>query len=703
MIDVRVSWSDERLVRNRISLFCAAIPVLGIPLFLTLRNGFDEKYYIELVICSGLSFLLLFTPLYIGTFVKRSASLYFKSESLILLLSLFILCALAFIPYIAPLLSMIGFGCFGLSFYIFLVNCKSSWRTTLFMGITVCFALWALFTVWAVDRPTLFETLSVNRQVFQVQDLFYHCSIAQMIKNYGTPSTGLQGTPYVYYHFGSHWFFSQMSRLTNFHVVRIYNIFYPFVVVPVFFKVFLTFCQDLRIVLGRARRMSVLGVAIFFCLFVGIPHHLYAGGFFHGSTLGLESQLFSLLLLFNLGSLWLIGFKNGFDSKADRAQKLFVLVFSPLLLACIGLVKISTLFVALGILCALVIWFKRWKTYLGVGTIITIIISVIVYSFVVDTLPFGLRSNGHEGQMAVGNFYAQMKAERLFNPVHWFGWFFFWTYALIAVGIFYKIRSNTGNHETNSLIHLVFTSVVASIVGLLPSFLFSFNGINAIFFVSIQMYISGSFLIALAPELKEIVTGQKKMRVAFRVFCLGLIAAFFIKFGIAAKEILMENVNTRRILADRAPIARRDFSFFTDLNTIWSIRTGIQQKANENKLYQTLHNLERMGNVHDPDRSNTLIFITDYINGAPIPATESLNCLEKSFLIPALSGYSALNGAIYNCSIESYGAYYYNYPGATQDSSIVGVCNNVLSKNFQRVIYYNAVENTSKISYCAGH
>ena len=42
-------------------------------------------------------------------------------------------------------------------------------------------------------------------------DTFFHMSIAQMIKTYNIPSTGLDELPYFPYHYGSHFLFAQIS------------------------------------------------------------------------------------------------------------------------------------------------------------------------------------------------------------------------------------------------------------------------------------------------------------------------------------------------------------------------------------------------------------------------------------------------------------------------------------------------------------
>ena len=210
------------------------------------------------------------------------------------------------------------------------------------MVILAClFSIWVLFTTWAVHRPTLFETLAFNRNVFQVQDSFFHAAISGIIKSYGTPSTGLQGTPYAYYHFGSHWYFAQISKLTDIHVLRLYLVFYPFVIVPCFFKVFLTFANDVRTCTKcKIDFFYSFGSFSFLRVFRHPKSFVLGGGFFDASILGFESLLVSFLVMFVLGSIW-IELYLGKKTLADfsTAEKIFMLVVSPLIFGALVLLK----------------------------------------------------------------------------------------------------------------------------------------------------------------------------------------------------------------------------------------------------------------------------------------------------------------------------------------------------------------------------
>jgi hypothetical protein len=65
-------------------------------------------------------------------------------------------------------------------------------------------------------------------------DEIFHIAIANMIKSYGVPSTGLNGLIYLPYHWGSHCYLASFSKLLGISVLESYNLLYPIVITPLF-------------------------------------------------------------------------------------------------------------------------------------------------------------------------------------------------------------------------------------------------------------------------------------------------------------------------------------------------------------------------------------------------------------------------------------------------------------------------------------
>jgi hypothetical protein len=680
-------------IRNKISLFCASIPVFGIPMFLLFRAGFEEKFYIELITCLGFSFFFLFVPLAISRYKHGG-----KSEVVVLVISLFAVSVFSF-PILRYLVCVAGLGCYINCLSIFLKTKRSMLKALGVFIVILYFIVWVVFTVWGGARPTLYESLSVSREVFQVQDLFFHCSIAQMIKHYGVPSTGLQGTPLIYYHYGSHWFFAQMSKLTDMSVVKIYTLFYPFVVVPLFFKTFLTFVMQIEQRIAGQGRLSALSVIFLFCLFLGIPPHLYAKGFVGTSILILESLVLSMILMFCLFSLWL--------SWSDKEKKTIELlqqhwprwlVVTPCLLCLIGMIKISTLFVVMGIFFFVIIRLKIWKSMAGISFIVSAFGAILVYVLTVETLPFGLRQYGAEGAVEPGNFYTTMKTSGIFKPIDWC-MFFGWTISVIALYWYVRVKTNLVQSLDIQQLKIVSqVTVVAALVGLLPSFVFKFSNANAVFFVTIQMFLSGAVLIAIAPVIQRIVDHKKILSIAYKISIVVIIGLIHYRVYAAFREIALEGINTRFKIIGRSDLVRKKLSV-QDLPLIVNGFPDLKNKIKEQPLFRVLQQIETL-DENNADRLHTLLLIEDYKNGGKIEGTADLNCLEKTFMIPALSGYALANGALYNCSIENYGESYYKYPGKDEDFTVSTLCEQYRKAGFITFYSYDVRTNRMNIYHC---
>ena len=701
MISTNRPLDTEFRVRISASLFSSFIPFFSILLFLFMRYGFEEKHYYELFLSTGISLFFLFVPVLISFYLKINSFL-IKSESAVLLILIFVFTCLHYLPLSAYAIAATGLVSFALCLILFISSQKISWQTGIFFVLGLYFAIWVSCIVMNYHNPLVFETLSVNRKYFQAQDLFYNATYAQMIKYYGVPSTGLQGVPYSYYHFGSHWFFAECSKLTGIHVVRIYTIFYPLVIVPLFLKCFLTLTIDLRKWMKLEMRFSFLSFAVFFCVFLGIPNYVYSKGFYDASILVLESEVLSLIFSFALISVWL-GFLAGKQDfkKFTSIQKIFIVVISPIVLWIIGLTKLSTLFVALGVFFFLILRHGLWKGVIGWAFLVVSAGSFLIYFYTVESIPFGIRSSSTEGKFEFGSFYASMRAAGLFRPFDWYVMFFLWTYAIIAVALILRLKTSwLKKLERDKILALSLAAFLAALIGLLPSFFLSFYGANAMFFANIQLFISGCFLIAIAPELQEFVTAPKGARIIFYSFCLGLFLLIHVKIRSTMKENLLMNLNTRILIANgSAPIKNR-FSLNRDMSLLWNGFQNLQSKINTKPLYRVLKNLEKLDYLDNDKRSETLILITDYSNGEKIKGTEELNCVEKTFMVPALSGYAAANGALYNCSIEGYGPSHHSYQRKDADFSITVVCASFREAGFKKLLVYEAQRDSAAVVSC---
>jgi hypothetical protein len=105
----------------------------------------------------------------------------------------------------------------------------------LFIAGAAVFAVWACSVAWSTrfKNPVFWETLEYRADVHH--DPLYYVSMANSMRTYGVPSTGIDGVPFTPYHFGSAWLNSQWAYLTGTDVLAFYSLGPSVIVIPLFF------------------------------------------------------------------------------------------------------------------------------------------------------------------------------------------------------------------------------------------------------------------------------------------------------------------------------------------------------------------------------------------------------------------------------------------------------------------------------------
>ena len=91
--------------------------------------------------------------------------------------------------------------------------------------------LYAAGSIWGAgfENPLFVENLCNG---YAHIDTLYLATLANMLRTYGICSTGLDGLPFVPYHFGSPWIFARVSNLLDVPVIDFYNLAYPVIFAP---------------------------------------------------------------------------------------------------------------------------------------------------------------------------------------------------------------------------------------------------------------------------------------------------------------------------------------------------------------------------------------------------------------------------------------------------------------------------------------
>jgi hypothetical protein len=194
-----------------------------------------------------------------------------------------------------------------------------------------------------------------------------------MFSTLGYASTGLDGAPYIHYHWGSHAFFAGLRTWIDFSTISFYNIAYPLIFIPLFFKALLLFAHRIFIYKNQLSFDIILGFSIMV--------FLYSIGFLgitEARAIPMNSESFgiSLILAFLYGSTIII-----FITRHKTINWEF-LAFSFIIVSLLFLFKVSTGFVIFSGISFLLIRLRpNYKSLITVF-VAAAIIALILYLFI---------------------------------------------------------------------------------------------------------------------------------------------------------------------------------------------------------------------------------------------------------------------------------------------------------------------------------
>ena len=670
---------------------------------LFLRIGFNDSLLWECFILSGLSLFILYFPFLLIQYINRD-DLWFLSQPLWQVLAAFFLCLLGFLgvpPVVSFFIASLGFMALFLSF---IKTGKHKISAFFFcLLILAFFSLWIVSVIWGGFhlRPGFIETLVVTKpyffdQGYQNADTLYHLSIAQMIKHYGVASTGLDGVPNVYYHYGSHWVMAQLSNFTGVHLVYLYNLGYPLIFITLFFNVFLQFVFRVQEWLFKKTDAGLLFTLLLLCIYIGVPHDLYAGGLLGTSGLVNESFTISLTILFVFLHITMAFWQSG-----ARHVYLFI-ILSIFFVIVAGIVKISTGFVLTALIGYLFLRFGLYRKLKYWFFVLLLLVSFLfTYFLTAETLPFGIRQIGmDEGFQQYLHFY---RHTHTFEPVSWFGGFYLWLYATSI--LVFALPSPTDQTKIKYLWKSKMTlpaetSIVIALVGVVPSLVMAFIGTNSMYFSGIQLFVAGAFVLAFVPlmtdKLQTWLTAVKaplSLSIQF-VLVIGLLLLMYVEVRWHFNKMIKVNVQMRREILN-IPVDPQ-WRVKYDHSTFEIFGRPVQQAYDTIKFGRFISSLMEL---EKEVNSSKLLFL----NHQTLPADffRNVRCIETPFIAPAFSGHAMLDGLSYRCEIGMYGYGYYqrNFTGVP-DPSQSQICDMAMNKGFAQVMIFEETKNDFLLLDC---
>jgi hypothetical protein len=504
--------------RCTIAIFACVTAVALSTVHYAARLGFRENPVSEVVETLAISFVLILFPQGVR-FALRMLGLpacrwWSVSDAGLSLVALFALplASLAgsrFGVNVLPVVVCLGFVLFAVMVATWFAR-GSVGKNMLFLTGAGLFGLWVAFTVWGTGwHSPLFEE-ALAGGYYLCKDVLVTSSMTGMLRTYGVPSTGLDGVPYCWYHWGAYWFFALISEMERIRVIRFMQLGYPVIFLPFLLSRFLEFSVHCRELFAPDRQprdlrqdgvfwlLFVLGWIGFIPLEVGQRIPLGPDVIFYSESYAIGSACSFLVL-----SLGIHLIRSATDRPVPSltiGDHCLIGLF-PLMFAGIGLIKISQMYLMVLAYGYLFLRLKAWRYR---TPIMALVVSLVL-------LPVVVKFTSPGGAAGAYNYIYPLAFFVSLVPLAWkpffFLLFYFWPWAYIITRLYWEGVATIGDMK-DALFHgrliPVETVIVLCIVGSAPAFILPIGGGSGLFFMAFQSWLALSLLLADRDRLREL-------------------------------------------------------------------------------------------------------------------------------------------------------------------------------------------------------
>jgi hypothetical protein len=548
-------------------------------------------------------------------------------------------------------------------------------RSIAYLASGVAFGCWTAGVVWGriYKNPLFVESLIVDGNVHH--DTLYLASLGNMLRTYGVASTGIDGLPYVPYHWGSAWLFAQWANLVGVDPLQFYQLTFPVTIIPFFFGgvvALAIFLRDRRSPAtgDRARRLGGWFWTIFIAIAVGIAPlaGMEAMGVWTSNILISESYTIALpaaLLVVVITISWADGVSADpaslWSSPLRKTDLLFLFLIFPAALVLLGYLKISLMAL---MFAATVFLFLRLRLYRRLPHVAAMAISAVAFYVTYKRVSLPAHREG----------YVALDYVRSFVPPPW--WPFFLLIHLLWTWVYAVYRCRQENvHNLADLwtalsegrlldVELI---VGIALVGVVPGMIIHIDGGSAFYFSDVQRWLAAAFLLSWIAGARHRfwrgeISGTTRSSGIGAIPTRSLLAAFLI-FP-AAGSVFSNAIHWPAIMV-KQNVAVRDQLYDTAGNTSGTgrmrdlarlrdpaiIATGLRAGRN----YTMVHSLEQFQTIPLRNRRHFALFIPQddahFWNSLTRPGA----CTFQSFVAPALSGVALIDGMpALGCEVNKY-------------------------------------------------
>lgn len=700
----------DRDDRATIAVFATFMSTTIAALYYLGRVGFDNPLQ-PILVTLGLSLFVAVTPFVVWRLAARGH--YAEHEPWWRTQPALTLAALAFTALAgmlvspsgwnaAGVLSVAGFGSAAVATAIWMRR-GGIWKNVFFLTGAGIFAVWACGVAWSTryKSPLFWETLAYKADVHH--DPLYNISLANNMRTYSVPSTGLDGVPYIPYHYGSAWLNSQWAYLADIDVLSFYSLGPSVIGIPLFFSAILLLVVEVRKSTrsgdaseGRPLRSSYSAWLFLLAGTIGVipSPGLDAMGIWNLHAMISESYVAGmpvfLLVLATTMAYWR---RKGSSPRAGDV--VFLLVFAPAMIVVAGFLKISLMLL---LLCAGLVVMILGRLYrdrwLAVSALLGIAASALTYKLV---------SVPAQNQGLVPFAYLRFSGV----ATEWWPYFIlvhlFWSWLYIYLRLREENLSDMGairHAAIEGRITDVVVMATVAVAGFLPGELIHIHGGSAIYFSDVQRWLAVALLMAAAPRWmarlwskRETASGERRSFGSIRLshvwialLIIPLSATLILNLVRAPATAFRANVAVRRAFYVQAGAPAQVSAL--SLGNSALLATGLQRSPVYG-LMSTLRELDRM----PPElKQRTLLFIPQTYDAFwRIWKDETGRCSFTPMIAPAISGLALLDGMPpVDCDLtDQYGMLRYHRRTTSQssaDTTSAALCAKARGKGFSRVV-----------------
>lgn len=701
-----------------ISVFSFIVSVSIALFYWVLRSGLEDNSFFIVIKVMGISSFILLIPIAFRRYsdwFSDGINKTFLNDSILPIWATLII---AFSGYLSAKLFINVSLIFTAVGYLFLaialkefVRGTGLWNKFLLLAIACFFGLWLGSVCWMwYLKPYMLEGWASGTDKI---DTLFHVAIAQMIKTYGIPTTGLDGVPFMNYHWGSHWLFAQFSNFFKLPVVVVYQLCYPAIIAPLLFRTFLSFVievkQQFSVQEKEGQKLNFLFWIMFLAIFIGFFKSYFAGNswaqYSSGGTgetvLMLVSESFAISLAVMFGILS-IGFNYWHHKKGltTLQQMVLLLLIIPGLLAILGFVKISSLFI---VCCLIGYFFFRLRMFENKLANLSLAVMVLV-TMVVFKIVFEPREN--HGSFSLFYFYKFYDISLLY----FITLFFIWNHLFIA---FYTIKKKLYRMPIRDLISSgkllpIEFALVVLIAGFLPTIFLRIQNYDALYFTEIHMWIAGALVLVYVPFYNnESMSRRKQIYIALPVAY--LLCIFWFNTKAYTANVVYDSVAQHKHLLNEIGQNTNAMRVRDVVSNTYKIKDQIY---NKNKVLAFLGKLKALDTLSLDEKRKTLIYVDFRTLFQRSDYNWRLFCHNIAFIVPALTGMAMIDGIdityfeLCPACCEQIGLGYHYFPKwknreqIDKPFCIDDLCKRTKEKGFDKLIFYDLKTETFKKVTC---